>query len=291
MSENGLYLKLARVMANVGNIEKAGKNQFFNYKYTTADDAYSAIRAALSGEGLAFVASMTEVQQTETGQTDKGGNPVVRTLATFEYTFIDPETGEFKTCLWTGEATDSQDKGVSKASTSALKYFLLKTFIISTEHDDPDGSAGYKPKQNTSPRLDEPRPDRLDTSAQSGTHTEKPATARGATSTRVERPFLIVDDLVKWLQAEAKTIKGKDTVIDAGMAANIAMEMGKFISGKDQRHFLLWLAWEVKTSKELTDKQFNTCKLWLDAKTATLEHEAKLVEAAYAQAVEQERAN
>lgn len=132
--------------------------------------------------------------------------------------------------------------------------------------------------------LDEPRP----TSAL-GSH-EKPAQPRGTSAAKAERPFLIVDDLVRWLQAEAKTIKGKGAVIDAGMAANIAREMGKFISGKDQRHFLLWLAWEVKTSNELTDKQFNTCKMWLDAKTATLEHEAKLVEAAYAQAVEQERA-
>lgn len=136
----------------------------------------------------------------------------------------------------------------------------------------PTGSSSNK-------HLDDQRP----TSAL-GTH-EKPAQPRSA---KVERPLLIVDDLVKWLQAEAKTAKGSDKVIDAGMAANIAREMGKFISGKDQRHFLLWLAWEVKTSNELTDKQFNTCKLWLDAKATTLEHEAKLVEDAYAKALEQE---
>lgn len=136
------------------------------------------------------------------------------------------------------------------------------------------------PQQSGSSKLADTRP----TSAL-GSH-EKPAQPRGA---KVERPFLIVDDLVKWLQAEAEASKGKDTVIDAGKAANIAREngMGKYLS-KDARHFLLWLCWTVDSSTKLTEKMWMACKKWLEANQATLEMESALVEAAYAQAVEQE---
>lgn len=132
--------------------------------------------------------------------------------------------------------------------------------------------------------LDDPRPDRLDT------RTEKPAQPRGASAAKVERPFLIVDDLVKWLQAEAKTAKGSDKVIEDGKAANIAREMGEYLPDKHSRHFLLWLCWNVKSSSDLTEQQFSACKAWLRANLATLNHEAKLVEDAYAKAVEKEAA-
>ena len=45
--------------------------------------------------------------------------------------------------MWTGESLDTQDKGITKAATSAEKYFLMKTFVISTgdAKDDPDSQS------------------------------------------------------------------------------------------------------------------------------------------------------
>jgi len=73
------------------------------------------------------------------------------TVAKFEFTFVCADTGESKTLTWYGEANDGQDKGISKAATSAEKFFLLKTFICSTGDptDDPDSDGRTpEPRQN-----------------------------------------------------------------------------------------------------------------------------------------------
>jgi len=131
-----LFSKLARVMGNLSRLPKSGHNSHFNYDFVTDSDVSDAVRNALAVEGVAFFAHMRGVQRD-----DK------KVVAHFTYTFADGETGATWACDWTGEAIDTQDKGTAKAATSALKYFLLKTFILSTGDlsDDADSDGTTPP--------------------------------------------------------------------------------------------------------------------------------------------------
>jgi len=52
-----------------------------------------------------------------------------------EITLIDGDSGQSKTVMWDGEAQDGQDKGLYKAYTSGIKYWALKTFLLSADAD------------------------------------------------------------------------------------------------------------------------------------------------------------
>lgn len=133
-----LFAKLANVMSKVGRLPKSGHNSHFNYDFVTDGDVAEAVRPILAAEGIAFFASMRG--------TRLDGK---KTTAYFTFTFADGKTGATWSCDWEGEAIDSQDKGTAKAATSALKYFLLKNFVLSSgdplDDSDADAPAEKKP--------------------------------------------------------------------------------------------------------------------------------------------------
>ena len=144
---SGLYAKMAAVMGRLERIPKRGFNQHFKYEFVTDSDVLDAVRIAMAAEGVCLFVSMTGVQQQ-----DK------RTIINFQFTFADGESGQSMPVAWVGEAIDTQDKGIAKAATSALKYCLLKTFLISTGDEpdtDSDGpqvvTAPSKPRPPTPP--------------------------------------------------------------------------------------------------------------------------------------------
>jgi hypothetical protein len=120
---------MARVMGRLERIPKRGFNPHFKYEFVTDSDVLDAVRTAMAAEGMCLFVSMDGLQQD-----DK------RTVANFKFTFADGESGQAMTVNWIGEAIDTQDKGIAKAATSALKYCLLKTFLMSTG-DDPDSDS------------------------------------------------------------------------------------------------------------------------------------------------------
>lgn len=138
-----------------------------------------------------------------------------------------------------------------------------------------------QPYHSSKSHIDDKRETRLDTKPD-----EKPAQAKGT----VQRPFKTVEALVEWLQNEAKNVKASDKVISQGQASNVAQQMGKFLD-QDSRHYLIWLAWEIESSKELNEREWLTLKAWCASPIAQVEAESKLVEAAYASAVERDLAN
>jgi hypothetical protein len=148
--ENNLHAKMARIMGRLERLPKTGTNKHFNYKFVTDSDVSDTIRAELAAENIGFYASMTHH--------DREG---VHTQVEMEYTFACGDTGETFTCHWRGEANDKQDKGITKAVTSATKYFLMKTFVLSTgdKTDDPDGGGAEEapaPKRKSTPRQSKP---------------------------------------------------------------------------------------------------------------------------------------
>lgn len=122
----GLHAKLAEVMAEVGRVPKRGRNEFHKYWYATEADIVEAVRGALSSRGVSLIPSITEVLREGT-----------LTTVLMEFQFADGATGETSTHKWAGTGDDKGDKGLYKAMTGALKYFLLKTFLMPTG-DDPE---------------------------------------------------------------------------------------------------------------------------------------------------------
>lgn len=124
--ETGLYQKLADITKEIGKVEKKGYNAFHKYYYVTESDLTDLIRDKLSSRGIVIIPSLKSVQHDDT-----------LTTALMTFTFVDSETGEREACEWAGTGDDKGDKGLYKAYTGSLKYFLMKMFLIS-QGDDPE---------------------------------------------------------------------------------------------------------------------------------------------------------
>lgn len=130
-----LYKKIAAVTAAVSRIPKNGENTFHRYRYATESDITDGLRALLHDNGLAFLPpSVIAWERDETIDNPKLG-PRTRVLVQFAIGCT--ETGEVFTAQLWGEGQDTSDKGFYKAYTGAVKYFLMKTFLIATG-DDPE---------------------------------------------------------------------------------------------------------------------------------------------------------
>jgi len=132
MSNTHLIAAIGKVMAGVGFVQKAGKNEFHGYKYATEGDAINALRPHLIENGLVIVSDVLDCKGP-----DEYGNTTVRVAYTIMH-----ESGESMTCHFFGCGNDKNkngigDKGLYKALTGANKYFLLKTFQLETG-DDPE---------------------------------------------------------------------------------------------------------------------------------------------------------
>ena len=122
-----LGTKLAEIMAEVERVPKNGRNEHFGYDFATESDVTAAVRKGFSDRNLVFVPSVESV--------DWHGDR----LCTVHMTFIilDGDSSETLTFKGAGQGQDPGDKAVPKGITSAVKYALLKLFLIPTG-DDPE---------------------------------------------------------------------------------------------------------------------------------------------------------
>lgn len=136
VSGEALFRKLAEVMGEIGYVEKRGRNDFHKYDYVTEADLVEAVRAKLAERHVALIPSVQAISE-RPYKTDRGKESVVTTV-TIAFAFVDGETGAMYRTEWAGQGDDPADKGLYKAYTGAVKYFLMKTFLIPTG-DDPEG--------------------------------------------------------------------------------------------------------------------------------------------------------
>ncbi len=143
-----LVMKLTQVMAAVDRIAKRGHNDHFNYDFATEADVSAAIRSELATRHLLFVPDV----QANT----KNGIQTI-TCVQMRFAIHDGETGESLIFGGVGEGADSGDKGVYKAITGAVKFALMKLFLIPTgddpERTDKDKPQKTAPKAQATPRL------------------------------------------------------------------------------------------------------------------------------------------
>lgn len=132
----GLALKLVKIMEAVDRVPKNGVNTHFGYKYATEADVADACRKAMIANRVALLVSTTDTSRVHEYTSRSGGQQVVW-RADIDATFIDADTGAQFTVHAIGFGEDAGDKGIYKAITGALKYVLMKTFLIPTG-DDPE---------------------------------------------------------------------------------------------------------------------------------------------------------
>lgn len=140
-----LIQKAAAVMEQVEYVPKNGWNDFHKYHYATEADITSCVRVALAEQGLMLIPTVEKVEWTKIQ--GKSGEDRLATL-TVKFTLTDGNDKiEFHII---GEGQDRGDKATYKAMTGALKYALLKLFLIPTG-DDPERDDGDRPEQQRPP--------------------------------------------------------------------------------------------------------------------------------------------
>lgn len=144
-----LVAKLAEVMAAIHHLPKTGWNDHFKYSFAAETDVSAAVRSELAARGVVVLPrAVGEPRRLEIA-TSKGSRYI--TEITFDLVFTDGSDSVTVTVVGQGE--DSGDKGANKALTAAVKYGLLKTFLIPTG-EDPDANAPSKPTKAESSPLD-----------------------------------------------------------------------------------------------------------------------------------------
>ena len=145
-----LATAIAAVLAEVHRVPKNGRNDFHKYDYVTESDLVDHLREKLAEQGVAIFPSVIAHEEE---QTTERGRASYRATVTLEITMVHGPSGQERSTRWIGQGVDAGDKAFYKAYTGAMKYFLLKTFLISTG-DDPERDAPHDRGPRQPPRRD-----------------------------------------------------------------------------------------------------------------------------------------
>lgn len=152
-----LVARLAAVEAAVSRIPKTGFNERQNYHYVTESDVMDCIRSTLAAQGVIIRHDVAEMKSEWRDTKSGGAMQWVSVKLTFTAHADNGETLDLG-CMW-GQGTDSAEKAIYKAVTGAVKYKLLKQFLM---------SSGDDPEAEKKPIHQERRPDRRDPPTQRG---------------------------------------------------------------------------------------------------------------------------
>lgn len=132
--------KLRTITSEISTIAKTGKNEKHGYSYVKAEDVVRAVRDKFVEHGIVMVIDARNVNHF----TDTGGKQFVTTVE-LEITLVNADRpthpygfGDTRTFHWVGAGADiGGEKGLYKAYTGGVKYFLLNLFMVPTG-DDPE---------------------------------------------------------------------------------------------------------------------------------------------------------
>lgn len=138
--QNQIYKSMAKILKDVdfiGKSKTADMGKGGKYNFRGIDDMYNALHKSFA-ENQVFV--IPEVLETTIETQDKGqdsyGNKKYQYSVIVKVRFTCfAEDGSSVSGIGIGHALDTSDKGTNKAQSSALKYFLMQTFLIPTEED------------------------------------------------------------------------------------------------------------------------------------------------------------
>jgi hypothetical protein len=142
-----LIKKLAKIMSDIGPVEKTGWNNFNKYKYTTEADVQAITSKKMAKENLMLIPF--EISHETKEVTTRKGNVEQLYTGTWDFSIEDGDSGEKIIVRVSGQGQDSGDKAAFKALTGAHKYALMKLFQISTGDDPERDVEGHQPQPNS----------------------------------------------------------------------------------------------------------------------------------------------
>lgn len=129
--------KLAKVMSLVSPVHRNERHEKQGYRYASYGEVAEEIRKAMAKANLSLSIHVMKAQREEE-------NNGIYNRVTLHFVLLDGDTGAMMVCPWEGEAADfgTADKGINKAITSASKYFLMRTFLVSTTDEESNDGLG-----------------------------------------------------------------------------------------------------------------------------------------------------
>ncbi|MFF8910551.1 ERF family protein [Streptomyces olivaceoviridis] len=134
---------MSRVMRDVRDVGKNGKNDSQGYKFRGVDDAIGALAQPLRDHGVFMTPEVLDFKTEVRGRQ----NAVMMRVA---FHFYGP-AGDHVTAITMGEASDFADKASNKAMSAALKYALIHTFMIPVDAKSLDDGDRDHPEGHRSP--------------------------------------------------------------------------------------------------------------------------------------------
>jgi hypothetical protein len=131
MESKLIYEKIPEIMKQLGAIGKDRKNEFHNYMFRGIDDIVNAIHPIFIDLKVSPPRPIVLDRQVNYIKSKKG-EPMVHAVVTVQYTII-AEDGSEDTASTVGEGSDTSDKAVNKAMTSAIKNYYNQRFCIHTK--------------------------------------------------------------------------------------------------------------------------------------------------------------
>lgn len=148
----GLAAKLMTLRKTMDSFawEKDGINRAQSYQYITEAQYKKNFKEALAAARLDFSSSVVDYQYI--GPISEKMNMVI---AKFEFRIIDRGTGDSETFTAVGSGADMGDKGIYKAYTGALKYFLANNYLVAEGAEPEADEEPIKPRHVTPERREE----------------------------------------------------------------------------------------------------------------------------------------
>lgn len=128
-----IFELMPKVMADVGAIEKAHRNEQQKYYFRGIDDVFAAFQPVLAKHKIFYVPEV--LNKTVAERESANNRTLIYTTLTVAYTFYAPDGSNVRAVV-VGEAMDSGDKSSNKAMSAALKYALLQIFCVPTEANE-----------------------------------------------------------------------------------------------------------------------------------------------------------
>lgn len=274
-----VYQRLTGVLQQTSAIPKSGRNDFQKYNFIEQAAIVAEIRSLLPRFRLFLktdvISCVIEAEQT------KDQKPQDACKMTCRYSFInidDPHNPEERVTYddWPSLARDTSDKAVNKASTSNMKFFMVRTFLISDhdpDADNPDAGSGrqegggedqarfakrqrYQTKQETLPT--------------------RPAQQEAPPIESGELPLEDQADLQRDARTELPPLdptKWREYVIDCGKAAR-GKKVGTFSLPSLREMEAALLAYRDKPNREFSISETRTL-IMVRAGIAELENESR----------------
>lgn len=150
----GVYTAFAAAMRDIKAVGKDGKNTQQNYNFRGIDGVLNAVGPVFRDHGLFILPEVLDHNLTATPRQNK--SPVISVIIKIRYTIVHEDGSSFSG-VTVGEGNDYSDKATSKATSVALRTFLIQSLALPTHDRDPDEDSIERgaPQQSRPPSVPE----------------------------------------------------------------------------------------------------------------------------------------